>query len=525
MAVAQSAAGLAHVPTIEGSVRDSSGKSITAATVYIRESQQLQAVDATTDSEGKFTLSVPAAGTYVVGVRKAGFDAVSEVSVSVAPHAARHLEFVLTASSHGPSESSVSPQAMQLDDKSNFVVAGITDWTAAGGHGSDVKLRTSETLARDTSKLEPRERSELASNRTSEETLKAAVRREPKSSEAHHELGVFYLRAHREREAIPFLRAAHQLSPDNYVNAYDLAVAYERVGELTEARKLVQKIITKYDRGELHRLLGDIHEQMNDPLAAEREYERATKMDASEQNYFAWGAELLVHRAIQPAVEVFTEATKSYPNSERMLAGLGAALYASGLYEEAATKLCAASDLNPSDATPYLFLGKMQESSARPLPCAEENLARFVQGDPNNPLANYYYAVSLWKRQQTSGTDKDSQRIDSLLRKAVAVDPNFAQAYLQIGIMLHERKDLTNAIAAYKKAIERDTELAEAHFRLGQAYKRRGDISKANEQFQAYQRIEKNEAAAIEKKRREVRQFIIVMKSNSDVSSTSRHPQ
>ena len=101
------------------------------------------------------------------------------------------------------------------------------------------------------------------------------------------------------------------------------------------------------NHAELHRLLGDIAEQSGDPLRAVREYEAAARLDPSEQNYFEWGAELLLHRAILPAIEVFTKGSTAHPKSARMMAGLGAALYASGRYEEAASRLCAASVETP----------------------------------------------------------------------------------------------------------------------------------------------------------------------------------
>src|SRR5437660_10591576 len=147
-------------------------------------------------------------------------------------------------------------------------------------------------------------------------------------------------------------------------------------------------------RADLHRQLGDVDEQMNDSLAAVHEYERATQLDPSEQNYFAWATELLLHRAIQPAVEVFTKGAAKYPHSERMLAGLGAALYASGLYAQAAEQLCAASALKPSDSTPYLFLGRMVQAYAKALPCAKESLTRFAYERPDSAVANYYYALA-----------------------------------------------------------------------------------------------------------------------------------
>ena len=39
---------------------------------------------------------------------------------------------------------------MDFADEPNFTVAGITDWTAVGGHGADTNLRASETLAKET---------------------------------------------------------------------------------------------------------------------------------------------------------------------------------------------------------------------------------------------------------------------------------------------------------------------------------------------------------------------------------------
>jgi hypothetical protein len=43
-------------------------------------------------------------------------------------------------------------------------------------------------------------------------------------------------------------------------------------------------------------------------LGAVREDERAASLDGSEENDFAWGAELLLHRAAVPAIEVLARA-------------------------------------------------------------------------------------------------------------------------------------------------------------------------------------------------------------------------
>jgi hypothetical protein len=44
------------------------------------------------------------------------------------------------------------------------------------------------------------------------------------------------------------------------------------------------------------------------------------------------------------------------------------------------------------------------------------------------------------------------------------------------------------------------------------AYKRTGEESKAHQELQAYEQIEKTEAAALERQRRELRQFLIILK-------------
>ena len=95
-----------------------------------------------------------------------------------------------------------------------------------------------------------------------------------------------------------------------------------------------------------------------------------------------------------------------------MLVGLGAALYADGSYDEAAGQLCRASDLKPEDATPYLFLGKMEVTSPTSFPCGEQKLARFAQNQPGNALANYYFAMAVLKRDRESKSSADSQQAE-----------------------------------------------------------------------------------------------------------------
>ncbi|MGB8655229.1 MAG: tetratricopeptide repeat protein, partial [Candidatus Acidiferrales bacterium] len=257
---------------------------------------------------------------------------------------------------------------------------------------------------------------------------------------------------------------------------------------------------------------------LGDPIAAVREYQAAVRLQPSEPNYFDWGAELLLHRAAQPALEVFTQGSNAYPQSARMLAGLGAALYAAGSYQQAVLRLCDASDLQPADAAPYVFLGEMEIAAAAPLPCAAPRLARFAREQPGNALANFYYAMALEKQERGSQDLTGARRIETLLEKAVAADPSLGRAFLQLGVLYAARGDSERAIAAYRKAVAASPDLADAHYQLALACRRAGDEAQAQREFQAYQQARKDEQAAAERRRRELQQFLVVLQGPAAAS-------
>jgi len=494
---------------IEGMVRNSAGEPIGNASVVLEEKDQPKPSETTTNSDGTFVFTPDHPGTFRITAKKSGFrDAVVE-GLALSPGEKKRVNLVL----ENPGAAHTS--AMEFDDKPNFTVAGVTDYTAAGGHGADTSLRTSESLARETSALTGRDKTPSAGDRALESRLQGTLAQSPNSFEARRKLGEFYLSQARYQEAIPLLETANKIHPDDFENSFDLATAYKSRGDLAKARQLVEKLLATTNRAELHRLLGDIQERSGDSLQAVREYEAAVKLDPNEQNYFEWGAELLLHRAIVPAIEVFTKGNALHSKSARMLAGLGAALYASGRYEEAASRLCAASELKPSDELAYLFLGKMEKAAQAPLPCGEEKLARFAAEQPGNALANYYYAVALWKRNKTSPNSAPVQQAEQLLAKAVTIDPKCGDAYVQLGTLHAARDEMPEAIRSYQKAIEASPQLGEAHYRLGQAYKRSGDNVRAQQELQAYEQFEKVQTAEVERERRELQQFLVVLKEGS----------
>jgi tetratricopeptide (TPR) repeat protein len=511
--------------TIQGKVLNSGGKSIGEASVSLEQEGTRKHIETKADAAGVFAFTALPPGRYFLSAEKSGQKTHGTVVLALNQGDRKDIDLILEVSANIQADSrttSPSPtQAMEFSDKPNFTIAGVTDWTAVGGHGSDSALRTSEDLARETltlksdglNRLGPGLPGDTSKKNETESKLRATLAVAPGSFEANHQLGEFYFRQGRYRDSIPLLEAAYQINPARDDNAFDLALAYKEAGDFTRAREYVQKLRALKDSADLHRLTGELDEQLGDPLAAVQEEQQAVRLDPSEQNYFEWGSELLLHRAVWQAAEVFRNGSRLYPKSSRMLTALGASLFAAALYNEAALRLCDASDLNPTDPQPHIFMGKIEREAPTPLPCVEQKLARFLEKLPDSSLANYLYAMALWKRQELRADPLAMQQVETLLTKAIQIDRNCVDAYLQLGILYSFQHNYEKAIGFYKKGIELDPRLSEAHYRLGVAYDRTGEPTRAKAEFVLHDEIEKQNAAAVERQRQEIKQFLVVLRA------------
>jgi tetratricopeptide (TPR) repeat protein len=430
---------------LAGKVCDPAGNPIPGAIVRLEAESAsssegtVTAAKAITDEEGKFVLETPTTGRFTLRASADGFRTFILKEVVLKPTERRRIDLVLQVGSIGPIievlPAAQAAPSVEFSDAPNFTVAGITDRSSMGLHGSDASIRTSDALAKETA------------------TLKS--------------------------------NSAEKGAPSS--------------------------------PGDAHRLAGDAKEKGGDPLGAVKEYEAAVKDDPSEQNYFAWGAELLLHRAGQAAVQVFSNGARAHPDSARMLAGLGAAYYSNGQYNEAGYQLCRASDVDPVDPAPYLFLGKMEQAAADPLPCSEATLARFATNQPANPQANFLYGLVLWKKARKAQDAVNLAGAERLFRKALELDRNFAEVYLQLGMLYNARGEKDQALTAFQKAVSVAPKSSAAHYQLGLAYRRSGDVAKADGEMKAYDELRRSDDAALEKERRELRQFVTILQERKSV--------
>ena len=338
--------------------------------------------------------------------------------------------------------------------------------------------------------------------------FKKAQALEPASYDTNHNLGEFYITSSKLAEAIPPLAKAYLIKPDAYDNAYNLALAYLETGNSAKAKTVAQDLLAHRNTAELHNLLGEIEEKNQNFIAAEHEYETAAHMDPSEGNLFDWASELLLHRTLDPAVDVFRSAAERYPNSPRLAIGLGMALYSRGNYDDAVKALLHAADLNPSDANCYYFLSRAYDSSPGQADEVIQRFRRFMDLQPQNAKAPYYYAMSIWKGRRAQDASLDFQQIETLLKKSIELDPKFAEPRLQLGNLYSDQKKYELAIPLYERALALNAGLADAHYRLGQAYVHVGRKDEAQQQLAVYQKLRTQHLADLDRQRAEVRQFV-----------------
>ncbi len=341
-----------------------------------------------------------------------------------------------------------------------------------------------------------------------QEHLKKAVALEPRSFDANHNLGELYVQMGKLPESVPFLKQAQQSDPSSYDNGYDLALAYLVTGRPAPARQVVQSLLPSKNTAELHNLLGQIEEKDGNFVAAVNEFEIAAQRDPSENNLFDWGSELLLHRTLEPAIDVFRRSAERYPNSPRIAIGFGIALYSRGKYDEALQSLLHAADLSPTDPRCYFFLSKAYDSSPNQAGQVTQRFRRFSELQPENGRAYYYYAMSLWKGKRAQDPSLDLHQIESLLKKAIALDPKLAEAFLQLGNLYSDQGEYAESIPEYEKALENNPHLADAHYRLGQAYVHTGEKDKAQAQFQVYQGLRAQHLADLDRQIADIRQFV-----------------
>ncbi len=485
---------------IEGTIRDQAGSALPGVKVTLR-GEGSPILDSTlTSPQGRYLFASLKRGVYGIEAEAEGYQRVFQAQIALNPPQKVSVDLAL-AKTNAPDKQTppsgegadILSQEAAFFDAPKFKRAALESSVDPGGYSTPGRTETTNRLLQAAARLkDAADKSKTAEKKNLaalELNLKRLLRRNPNSFEANHSLGEFYIQQRKLALAIPYMERAQQIQPSHYVNSFDLALAYIGIQDLSEARNQIQQMLQRKETAELHNLLAGVEETAGDHLVAAQEYQRAAHLDPTEKNLFDWGNQLLLHQAYEPAAQVFSRALERYPRSAKLLIGLGITHYSRGLYDDAVRVLCLAVDLQPEDPRPYYFVGKMFDVSETLSEEATRRLAHFVRLYPQNALANYYYALSLWKGKRGQDSQGDLNQIESLLKKAILLDHGMAEGHFQLGVLYSNQQKIAEAIQQYEIAIKLQPDFANAHYRLGQAYQRTGRKAQAQKHLQIYQRL------------------------------------
>jgi len=290
-------------------------------------------------------------------------------------------------------------------------------------------------------------------------------------------------------EAVSLLEQAYHADALNYAKGYDLALLYLQAGKTDKSRGLILQLLNRDDKAELHNLLADVEEAEGHVDAAAKQYEFAARLDPSEKHLLDLGSDLNLHRGYEPALKVFQFAVQLYPQSAKLRVGLGVAYYSLGQYDEAVEALCQAVDIDPKDTRALDFLGKMIETSPRNAEEVTKRLAGFVAIYPDNAAASYYYALSLRKGTPSAAVNENESRAAEFLLRAIKLQPDFADAHYELGILYEEQGLRPAAMREYELAAQLRPAFAKAHYHLARLYQQSGRAALAKKEFQAFEAL------------------------------------
>jgi len=442
--------------SISGVICDANQQPLPGAKVILENVELRTVATLKSDASGHFRFDGVGKGTYALRANRDGYREGRQDPFIIRGGETKTVVLQL-AKSEAAAFAKDAAAAIPFSEEPQFTVAGVADTSALGGHASSRAAPNSTAMAKDTAAL-------------------AHAGDHDRSSHALY-----------EEPADPSLEAA------------------------------IRAKLAKGENADLRFELAELEEREGHALEAAKDYQRAAELEPSEPHLFGWGAELLLHRAMEPAIEVFRMGHERYPASVRILLGLGASYYAQGSRDEAGQYFLEASDLEPENPQPYLFLGRVLTTENVTPPGWTERMERFARLHSENGTAHTLYAIALMKQRDGPAT----VAAETELEKAVELDPHLGSAYLQLGILLAGRQQFAQAEAMFQKAVQYTPLPDEAHYRLAEVYRRIGEVEKARQETELYQQIEAQKAEDAERERHEIQQFIYTLRGRTEPAQTS----
>ena len=296
-------------------------------------------------------------------------------------------------------------------------------------------------------------------------------------------LGVIRLNAESAETALPFLRRAAKLAPDDGAIQDSFAVALRKNGQDQEARKVLETAVIRTNAMIVQLRLADL-------LTAQGDFAQAEAL--LRQGMAAHGDRAEFHDALGrlqsqasrfgEAVKSFAEALRLNPTMTETRLNYGRALLAAGRREEAKNAVAQALESRPAWPEALLFLGELA-LEASDMTEASSWAARALSADEKSSAARDLIARVALRRAADALVTDDQAEAEGIYREALERVPEQGALHGALGTLLGRQQRLSEAHAAFQRFAELSPADARAWFLLGTVLEQRGAREAAIEAF------------------------------------------
>jgi tetratricopeptide (TPR) repeat protein len=255
----------------------------------------------------------------------------------------------------------------------------------------------------------------------------------------------------------------------SYSGLRQLAAAYERRGELSEARSTLEKMVSadpanpaplmelarvaekqndlkgalgylahardlNPNYAPVHFFFGVVCIELNLPLEAKKSLQKALDLDPENAIYnYARGSVELQGRSAWQAIPYFKKFVAAKPNDPRGHFALGAAEFASHDYEAAAKEMNSVANNKETAAGAEYFLGRIAKAESD-WAKASVHFQKSIEADPNYADSHAEFGLARMHLNDLAGARKE-------LNRALALNPNSYIANGNLLALLQRTKD------------------------------------------------------------------------------------
>ncbi|MEO7860878.1 MAG: tetratricopeptide repeat protein, partial [Nitrospirales bacterium] len=286
--------------------------------------------------------------------------------------------------------------------------------------------------------------------------LQAVIKDEPQFAQAHHFLGVAFMKKHQPAQARGAFSEAIKLNPSLSEARTALAEFHLAEGSLDLAIEQAQAAIQLNPRNVQAAIIsGDAYLRKGDLVKSRQVFEAIAKALPKEPiGPYRLGLVARAEKNDTKASAYFEEALSKKPTSLEPLAQIAMIKIAQGKSDE-----------------------------------ARERVTKQIEASPNNPLL-YNFLGRLWMQA------KDTGQAEIAFRKAIEIDNSLLSAYMNLGQLYHQAGKTDQAEKEYDAILEKDPKAIQAHMLLGIIHESRNENAKAQSRYETVLKLNSKFAPA-----------------------------